>query len=153
AVEQIIAKIAGEIAPPRASAADKAHAGRYMQQVGQDTDLLKVKIVKFANERRLPEMLAGLSMLGQIRFEVTEHLFYVRTGFGVVTLCKALGFDWFTSEALAIASPYLKNFDQPQLDELHVQFDALSMASAQRMLRFWEGRQSVISAMAQASSA
>jgi hypothetical protein len=43
--------------------------------------------------------------------------------------------------------------DQPQLDELSEQYEALSTTSAQRLLRFWEGRQAIISAVARAKSA
>ena len=47
----------------------------------------------------------------------------------------------------------MQDLDQPQLNELHEQYDALSTSSAQRMLRFWEGRHAVISAVARAKSA
>ena len=76
-----------------------------------------------------------------------------RRGLGVVMLCKAVGFDWISTEAIVSCSPTMRDFDQPQLDELHELYDALSTTSAQRMLRFWEGRQVVISAVARAKGA
>jgi uncharacterized protein (DUF2336 family) len=153
AVEEIMTRIAGEMAPERPSAGAKARASHDMADLSQQTDLLKAKLFKLANERRIVETLAGLSTLSGSPFDVVEHLFYSRNGLGVVMLCKAVGFDWISTEAIMSASPTMCDFDQPQLDELHEQYDALSTSSAQRMLRFWEGRHAVISAVARAKSA
>jgi uncharacterized protein (DUF2336 family) len=153
AVEEIMTRIAGEMAPERPSAEARAQATRDMAGLSQQTDLLKAKLFKFANERRIAETLAGLATLSGARFDVVEHLFYSRNGLGVVMLCKAVGFDWISTEAIISASPMMRDFDQPQLDELHELYDALSTSSAQRLLRFWEGRQAVISAVARAKNA
>jgi hypothetical protein len=146
-------RIAGEMAPERPSAEARAKASRDMSDLSQQTDVLKAKLFKFANERRTVETLAGLSTLSGSPFDVVEHLFYSRNGLGVVMLCKAVGFDWISTEAIVSASPMMRDFDQPQLDELHEQYDALSTSSAQRLLRFWEGRHAVIAAVARAKSA
>jgi len=153
AVEEIMTRIAGEMAPERPSVEAKARASRDMSDLSQQTDFLKAKLFKFANERRIAETLAGLSTLSGSPFEVVEHLFYSRNGLGVVMLCKVVGLDWVSTEAIVSASPMMQELDQPQLDELHEQYDALSTSSAQRMLRFWEGRHAVISAVARAKSA
>ena len=153
AVEEIMTRIAGELAPERPSAKAKAKASRDMADLNQQTDVLKAKLFKFANERRVAETLAGLSALSGSPFDVVEHLFYSRNGLGVVMLCKAVGLDWISTEAIVSASPMIQDLDQRQLDELHEQYDALSTSSAQRMLRFWEGRHAVISAVARAKSA
>ena len=146
-LEQIIARISSEMTPEHTSAEMKVQARRYMSDLGQDTELLKHKIVKFANEHRLPETMAGLSMLSGASFENVERLFYSQGGLGIVVLCKALGFDWIATDAIILASPVLRKFDQPQLDELHDQYRALTTSSAQRMLHYWEGRQSIVKAM------
>ncbi len=146
-------RIAGEMVPERPSAEAKAKASRDMADLSQQTDVLKARLFKFANERRIAETLAGLATLSGSPFDVVEHLFYSRNGLGVVMLCKAVAFDWISTEAIVSASPMMRDFDQPQLDELREQFDALSTGSAQRLLRFWEGRQAVISAVARAKSA
>ncbi len=153
AVEEIMTMIAGEIAPERPSAEAKAKATRDMAGLSQQTDVLKTRLFKFANERRIAETLAGLSTLSGSPFDVVEHLFYSSTGLGAVMLCKAVGFDWISTEAIISASPATCDFDQRQLDELREQYDALSAGSAQRLLRFWEGRQAVIRAIARAKDA
>jgi uncharacterized protein (DUF2336 family) len=153
AVEEIMTRIAGEMAPERPSSEARAQATRDMAGLSQQTDVLKARLFKFANERRIAETLAGLATLSGARFDVVEHLFYSRNGLGVVMLCKAVGFDWISTEAIISAAPMMRDFDQPQLDELHELYDALSINSAQRMLRFWEGRHAIISAVARAKSA
>ena len=50
------------------------------------------------------------------------------------------------------ATPTGEKYEQAELDEIQEQFEALSLKSAQRLLRFWQGRQAVIKAMAQKSA-
>jgi hypothetical protein len=71
----------------------------------------------------------------------------------MVVLCRSLGLDWHRTEVIMSATPAAQQHEQPQLDDLHKQFDALSAASAQRLLRFWQGRQAVVRAMAKQQAA
>ncbi len=146
-IQQVLADIAAQVGPKRASRQAMTVAHQMMTSISQDTELFQTKMIEFANEKRIPETIAALSILSQISSEEIEQLFYSPNELGMLVLCKSIGFDWQRSEILILATPAGQNYEQAQLDDLRVQFDALSTASAQRLLRFWQGRQAVVRAM------
>lgn len=148
AIEQVLSDISAQVAPKRPSVQSTAIAQQTMTAMSQDTELFHTKLIEFANEKRIPETIAGLAVLGQISNQDIEQLFYSANELGMVVLCKSLGFDWHRTEVIISATPAAQQYEQPQFDDIHKQFDALSTASAQRLLRFWQGRQAVVRAMA-----
>jgi hypothetical protein len=90
-------------------------------------------------------------VLSQIPSEDVEQLFYSPNELGMVVLCKSVGMDWHRAEVIISTTPLGEKYEQPQIDELHEQFETLSAASAQRLLRFWQGRQAVIRTIARKS--
>ena len=62
-------------------------------------------------------------------------------------LCKSLALDWQRAEMLVLATPNAQSYEQEQIDDLATHYDRLAVASAQRLLRFWQGRQAVVRAM------
>jgi len=145
-IKQVLADISAQVAPKRASS-NIAAAKQMLSSVGQDTELLLTKILEFANEKRVPETIAALSLLSQISSEEIEQLFYSPNELGMVVLCKSLNLDWHRTEVVISATPAAQQYEQPQLDELREQFNALAIPSAQRLMRFWQGRQAVVRAM------
>ena len=151
AITQVLSDIAKQVAPMPASAHSIAVAHQMMTDISQDTELFHAKLLEFANEKRIPETIAGLSVLSQISSDDIQHLFYSSNELGMVVLCRSIGLDWHRAEVIISATPFGQKYEQPQIDELHSQFDALTAASAQRLLRFWQGRQAVLRAMAKKS--
>lgn len=147
-IKQVLADISAQAMPKRVARQAMAIAQQTMASLSQDTELFQVKLIEFANEKRIPELIAGLSIISQVPNDELEQLFYSPNELGMMVLCKSLGFDWQRAEMLILAMPTTQGFEQDQLDDLQAQFDILSMASAQRLLRFWQGRQAVVKAMA-----
>jgi uncharacterized protein (DUF2336 family) len=152
AITQVLSDIAAQVAPARASAHSMTVARQMMTSISQDTELFHTKMLEFANEKRVPETIAGLAVLSQASCEDIQHLFYSPNELGMVVLCRSIGLDWHRAEVIISATPVGQAYEQPQIDELHDQFEALSGASAQRLLRFWQGRQAVLRAMAKKKS-
>jgi uncharacterized protein (DUF2336 family) len=148
AIKAILADISAQVAPKRSSAQSNAAAQRLMNTISQDTELFQSKIIEFANEKRIPETVAGLSILSQISADEIEQLFFSANELGMIVLCKSLNLDWHKAEVIISAAPATQDFEQAQFDDARGQFDALSVPSAQRLLRFWQGRQAVVKAMA-----
>jgi hypothetical protein len=147
AIKEVLADISAQVAPKRASTQSAIVAQQTMTAMSQDTELFNAKLIEFANEKRIPETIAGLAVLSQLPNQDVEQLFYSPNELGMVVLCRSLGFDWHRAGVIISATPVGQQYEQPQLDELHEQFEALSVASAQRLLRFWQGRQAVVRAM------
>ena len=152
AITQVLADIAAQVAPVWASSHNITVAQQMMTTISQDTELFHAKMIEFANEKRVPETIAGLSVLGQVSCEDIQQLFYSPNEFGMVVLCRSIGLDWHRAEVIISATPVGQTYEQPQIDELHDQYEAMSVASAQRLLRFWQGRQAVLRAMAKKKS-
>jgi uncharacterized protein (DUF2336 family) len=146
-ITQILSDIAAQVAPKRASNPSMIVAQQTMTAMSQDTELFHTKLLEFANEKRVPETIAGLAVLSQLPNEEIDQLFYSANELGMVVLCRSLGLDWHRTGVIISATPVAQKYEQPQLDELHQQFEALSIPSAQRLLRFWQGRQAVVRAM------
>jgi hypothetical protein len=153
AITQILADIAAQVAPPYPSPHSIAVAEQMMASISQDTELFHSKMLEFANEKRVPEIIAGLAVLSQIPCDEVQQLFYSPNELGMVVLCKSIGLDWHRAEVIISATSVGQEHEQPQIDDLHNQFEALSVASAQRLLRFWQGRQAVIRAIGKKSTA
>jgi hypothetical protein len=152
AITQVLADIAAQVVPVRASSHNITVAQQMMTTISQDTELFHAKMIEFANEKRVPETIAGLAVLGQVSSEDIQQLFYSPNELGMVVLCRSIGLDWHRAEVIISATPVGQTYEQPQIDELHDQFEAMSVASAQRLLRFWQGRQSVLRAIAKKKS-
>jgi uncharacterized protein (DUF2336 family) len=151
AIRQVLAEISAQVAPKRVTAHSISVAEQTITAVSQDTELFNNKMLEFANEKRIPETIAGLAVLSQIPSEDVEQLFYSPNELGMVVLCKSVGMDWHRAEVIISTTPLGEKYEQPQIDELHEQFETLSAASAQRLLRFWQGRQAVIRTIARKS--
>jgi uncharacterized protein (DUF2336 family) len=148
AINQVLADLSAQVAPKRVSAQTMLAARNALGAFAQDTELLNSKILMFANEKRIPETLTGLSMLSQVPIEDVERLFYSPNGLGMVVLCKALGLDWQSADMVIAATPFAQKATPIDLDEVREQYGAFAVSSAQRVLRFWQGRQAVVKAMA-----
>jgi hypothetical protein len=140
AINRILAEISAQVSPAPVTAEQSAKAQRLMKEFSQDVELLKVKILEFASLERIAEVVAGLSLLSVAPFEQIERLFFALNGFGLMVLCKMLAFDWQVTSAIILASQAAKEHHE----ELRSQYGALSVASAQRLFRFWQGRQNVL---------
>lgn len=139
AVKQILAEIATQVSRKPATAQNGVEALRLMQAFSQDTELLKRKTQEFASLKRVAEVNAGLSMLSGLPFEQIDRLFHTSNGFGLMVLCRTLALDWQTTQAIILAG----DTAEEQLVDLRDQYNALSIPSAQRLVRFWQARQKV----------
>ena len=110
--------------------------------------------VIYTGLRQTPEMIAsaavqedvdviGLSILSGVSVEHLDHLFRAGNGFGLMVLCRSLALDWQTTYVVIMASRTAKQLEESDTDDLHEQYAALTIPSAQRVLRFWQGRQTV----------
>jgi uncharacterized protein (DUF2336 family) len=147
AIRQILAEISTQVESTPATTQQSAEAQRLMKAHSQDTELLKAKIVEFANLGRIAEVSAGLSLLSGAPFEQVERLFHASNGFGLMVMCRTLALDWQATYEVIAASPV----GEEHLQELRDQYNALSIASAQRLFRFWQGRQKILKHFQRAS--
>ena len=142
-IRQVIGQISAQLgknAEPR----DYAAAQRAVAALSQDTDLAKSKILEFADANRVAEMIAALSVLSGVAINQIDRLFDTSNEFGLTVICKAIALEPDTAFAVIMACNGNPTAADTQIfDHFHEQYDELSVAAAQRVIRFWEGRQKI----------
>jgi hypothetical protein len=86
-------------------------------------------------------MVTALSALCAVPLEVVDRLMASDRTDPVLILCKAVGFEWQTVQAIITVHLGGKGAPARGLDEAHQNFERLSQSTAQRVVRFWQIRQ------------
>jgi hypothetical protein len=137
-VEEVMRDIAKRI--PNAPRQDYAAAQKRVVELSKDTVSLEMKIYEFASTGRIAETAAAFSLLSAIEIEAVASWLENSNSLALVMVCKALSLPWRTARAvLALCSLG----PMPPAHAKEHSYEELTPGSAQRVLRFWQGRQSV----------
>jgi uncharacterized protein (DUF2336 family) len=132
-----VAKEFGQQAPTR----DYAEALRTIVEMQQAGRLGEPELVEFAHEKKYEETIATLSVLCGVPIEAADRLMSGDRPDPVLILCKAAGYGWPTARAIIMSRPSAKGTSSSSLDAAFANFERLSAATAQRVVRFWQVRQ------------
>ncbi len=117
---------------------------RIIEELSQDTDLAKAKILEFADANRIGEMIAALSVLSGVEFNEIDGLIRTSNELALMMICKAVALEVDTAFAVILASDGKTTADDTQVFEnFYEHYQELSIPSAQRIIRFWQGRQKI----------
>ena len=136
AIEQTLAAISVQFRKAVVSR-DYAEAQRNVRSLGQETERIKMELLVFARQKKLPELIAALSVLAAVPIELVEQLMHDDNVFGLLVLCKAVALDWTIMHGVILARPTAEGEQASELDEAYATYLRLSVSSAQRALRFW----------------
>jgi uncharacterized protein (DUF2336 family) len=150
-IKKVIAEITAQVTPKTDASRRYADAQRTMRVYSQDTEMTQRKILEFANKQHVAEVAVGLSILSGAPVEQVDRLLHAPNGFGLMVLCRSLAYEWQTAYEIIGASPAAMRITKTQIDEMRDQYAALTVPSAQRVLRFWQGRQKVAKHIFQAN--
>jgi uncharacterized protein (DUF2336 family) len=140
-LDEISVQVGQNIQKPR----NYAEAKRVIAELSQDTDLARTKILEFADSNRLAEMIAALSVLSGVAVDQIDRLFRTSNELGLTVLCKAIALELDTAFAvIMVCDGKTVSADTRVYDDFHAQYNELSVPSAQRVIRFWQGRQKII---------
>jgi hypothetical protein len=98
----------------------------------------------FSSSNRVVETVVALSVLSGVPVDQIDELFSTANEFALMVLCKASVLDLDTAYAVnlaAVGTP--TSADTPAFDDFRQQYYELSIPSAQRVIRFWQGRQKI----------
>lgn len=139
-IRRVLAKVSKEVAetaPQRDFTAALA-ATQALKAAGR---LGENELVAFAKAEKFEETVASLALLSGIPLAVVDRLMAGERPDPVLILCKATGFGWPTARAAILARLNTKGKASVSLDEALVNFEKLSVPTAQRVVRFWQVRQ------------
>jgi uncharacterized protein (DUF2336 family) len=117
---------------------DYAEARLHVRALGQDTDRIKSELLIFAEQRKLPELIAALSLISAIPIDLVERLIHNENVFGLLVLCRAAALDWATVHAVIMAPAGAEGARLSELGDASAIYMKLTGSSAQRALRFWQ---------------
>jgi uncharacterized protein (DUF2336 family) len=140
-IRNVLSQISAQIAPLPNGAPRFPDAQRLIRSFSQDTELLTAKVFEFAVKKQVGEAIVGLSTLSGVPVEQVGRLFSVPNAFGLLALCRSVMMDWQSAWAVIMASAAAGTLQGTDPNDLKAEYDSLSPTSAQRLLRFWQTRQ------------
>jgi len=134
-LEQVTDEVAAKAAPRNYTAALAAVRAMHKERRLGESD-----IAEFAKAGRYEETIAALATLCAVPVEVVDRLMSGERADPVLILARAAGFGWPTVREVVLSRPG----DKPTgtvLDAAYENFERLTAATAQRVVRFWQVRQ------------
>ncbi len=137
-IRRVLAKVSSEVGT-KAAPRDYSAAQRTVAALHQDGKLTEVQLVEFAKGGQYEETVASLALLCAVPIDVVDRLTSGDRPDPILILCKAVGWGWHTVRAIIVSRPDAKASSHG-LDTAYSNFERLSAATAQRVMRFWQAR-------------
>jgi uncharacterized protein (DUF2336 family) len=138
-IRRVLAKVTDEVAA-KAAPRNYAAALAAMRALHKERKLTEADIAEYAKTGKYEETIAALATLCAVPVEVVDRLMNGERADPVLILARAAGFGWPTVREVINARPGSKPSSQT-LDAALENFERLTAATAQRVVRFWQVRQ------------
>jgi uncharacterized protein (DUF2336 family) len=138
-IRKILAKVTDEVAA-KAAPRNYTAALAAVREMHRNKQLSEADVVAFANSGKYEETIASLAIFCSVPVEVVDRLMSGERADPVLILARAIGFGWPTVRAVICARPGPKASSQ-MLEDAFENFERLTPATAQRVVRFWQVRQ------------
>jgi uncharacterized protein (DUF2336 family) len=136
-IRQVLDAVSREIADGAAKPRDYGPAIRQLMLEFPNGRPSERDVAQFAATRDFERTVAALSLVVAAPVDLVERLMTVARPEPVLILCKAVRFKWPTARALLQSRPMPRVSAQALTDACD-DFNRLSPASAQQMLRYWQ---------------
>jgi hypothetical protein len=103
----------------------------------------ETQILAFAAQDDYDGLIAALSALAKLRAETVENMMHPSRLSGVVLLCKAAGLALKTVDAIMTVVSSRNYIGDQEVEFAHREFINLSRSTAERIVRFWQARESI----------
>ena len=138
-IRKILARVTDEVGA-RAAPRNYTAALAAVRQMHKDGKLSEAEIIAFAEAGKYEETIAALATLCAVPVEVVDRLMNGERADPGLILARAAGFGWPTVRAVICSRPGPKP-SREVLDAALENFERLTPATAQRVVRFWQVRQ------------
>jgi uncharacterized protein (DUF2336 family) len=138
-IRRILAKVTDEVGA-RAAPRNYTAALATVRAMHKERKLTEADIAEFAKSGKYEETIAALATICTVPVEVVDRLMSGERADPVLILARAAGFGWTTVRDVMNARPGLRPSNQV-LDAARENFERLTAATAQRVVRFWQVRQ------------
>ena len=111
-----------------------------MRELHKQRKLTEADVANNAEGGKYEETIAALSTICAVPVEVVDPLMNGERADPVLILARSANFGWPTVKSVINARPGQKP-TQSVIDAAHENFERLTTATAQRVVRFWQVRQ------------
>jgi uncharacterized protein (DUF2336 family) len=137
-IRRVLAKVSRDV---EANAVrDYAAAQRAVEVMRRDGKLDEAALIAFAKAGQYEQTVAALAALCAVPIDVVDRLMNGDRPDPILILCKSQNWGWQTVRAIITARPGGKGTSSQGLDAAYSNFERLSSATAQRVMRFWQAR-------------
>lgn len=138
-IRRVLAKVTDEVAA-KAAPRNYTAALATVRALHKENKLSEANVADYAKTSQYEETIASLATLCAVPVEVVDRLMSGERPDPVLILAKSAGFGWPTVREVVIARPGPQPSSQA-LDSAFENFEKLTPATAQRVVRFWQVRQ------------
>ena len=138
-IRRVLVKVSDEVAA-KAAPRNYTAAMAVVRALHKERKLTEADIVEYAKAGKYEEVIAALATICAVPVEVVDRLMSGERADPVLILARAANFGWPTARAVIAARPGSKPTEQV-IEAAHENFDRLTAATAQRVVRFWQVRQ------------
>jgi uncharacterized protein (DUF2336 family) len=153
-IQSVLAQVSDQLVTETHAPRDYTAASRLVRMLHEKDALNQEAILSFLQDKRYEEVVAALSLLCGLPIDLIDRLLHAPRGDAILIPCKAASFEWSTTQVLLKNRPCLRQISSDELSIAWGEYLRLSKATAQRVVRFWQVRDSVkLPAPAQTASA
>jgi uncharacterized protein (DUF2336 family) len=141
-IEHLIAQISDKVrANPELASRSYSAARSFVQVLAQSSKLTMAEVVDFAKSGRFEETVAALAQLSAVPIDIVDRVMHGECLDPFLVLCKAKGLDWPVVRALLLVRRGCRALTPQEFAATCQDFNTLSRSTADRVLRFWQIRQ------------
>jgi uncharacterized protein (DUF2336 family) len=138
-IRRVLQKVTDEVGA-KAGPRNYTAALAAVRALHKERKLTEADVAEFARTGKYEETIAALATICSVPVEVVDRLMSGERADPVLILARAVGFSWPTVCEVINSRPGVKP-SQQMLDATLENFERLTAATAQRVVRFWQVRQ------------
>lgn len=139
-IQEAIRAVVEQIASPALAPEDYTESESMVLALNRAGKLGDQTINRFAMQGEYNHIIAALSLLNSVKTEAIEPLIGNPRPDGLIVACKAARLNWSTTSMVLRNRPHCRPLNKQDFENGREVFDALSLSSAQRTIRFWSAR-------------
>jgi len=142
-IQAVLEQIANDVGAETATSRDFSHAHRLVLLMKERNELNEEAIRGFVRGNKYEELVAGLSVMCGLPFDIIDRLMHSERGDALLIPCKSAGFEWATVRNILKNRPAWKVISEADLEKASNDYVNLSKSTAERVNRFWQVREKV----------
>lgn len=141
-IQHLLTQISEKVrAKPELASRSYSAAASYIQVLVDSGKLNTATLLEMVKAGRFEETVAALAHLAAVPIDIVDRVMHGDCIDPFLVLCKAKGFDWSLVRALIQIRRNCRSLKPQELAQVCDDFNGLSRATADRVLRFWQIRQ------------